>query len=76
MIDVDTLIETFSIMKQYVPGKDRQEAADSLVSVLVDLLSDDDLAELAGSDPHLARSAKEYAIDDNDADSLEDETDD
>lgn len=62
-IEVDVLSETYTILKQYIPQKDRQEAADSLMSVMVDLLSDDELKELSGTDSNLSRAFKEYAGD-------------
>lgn len=60
-IEVDVLIETYTILKQYIPQKDRQEAADNLMSVMVDLLSDDELDEFSGTDAALGRAFKEYA---------------
>ena len=74
-IEVDVLSETYTLLKQYIPQKDRQEAADSLMSVMVDLLSDDELKEFSGTDSSLTRAYKEYATDyDEDDDyNLEDE---
>ena len=69
-IDVEVLSETYAILIQHVPQKDRQEAADSLISVLVDMLGD---SEFGGSDPALKRSLREYAPEDEDADDEEDE---
>ena len=60
-IEVDVLIETYSILKQYIGTKDRQEAADNLMSVLVDMLSDEQLKEFAATDPQLSRALKEYS---------------
>lgn len=62
-IEVEVLSETFAILKQYIPSKDRQEAADNLVSVLVDVLSDEEFRSFADSDNALARAAKEYTVD-------------
>jgi hypothetical protein len=62
-IEVDVLSETYTILKQYIPQKDRQEAADNLMSVVVDLLSDDELKEFSGTDNNLGRAFKEYAGD-------------
>jgi hypothetical protein len=68
-IDVEVVIETYTILKQYVPVKDRQEAADNLMSVLVDLLSDSELKEFGATDAPLARALKEYVQEeDNDYD--------
>ncbi len=65
-IDVEVLNEAYSILKQYVPQKDRQEAADNLMSVMVDMLSDQELKEFSATDSALARAFKEYAGNDDD----------
>ncbi len=67
-IDIEVLNETYTILKQYIPQKDRQEAADNLMSVIVDMLSDSELAEFGAVDSFLSRSLKEYdvSIDDDD----------
>lgn len=74
-LDIDVLIEAYSTLKQYIAPKDRQEAADALTSVLVDLLSDDALKEFATADRYTKASFKEYSSDydeDLDNDSNED----
>lgn len=65
-VELEVLSETYTILKQYIPQKDRQEAADSLMSVMVDLLSDDELKEFSGTDSSLNRAYKEYAADSED----------
>ena len=60
-MDIEVLTEAYSILKQYIPQKDRQEAADNLMSAMTDLLSDQDLKELSGVDSALGRAFKEYA---------------
>jgi hypothetical protein len=72
-IEIEVLIETYTVLKEYVPVKERQGAADTLMSVLVDALSDQDLKELAGVDGYLKRSIQEYQTDDEDADDEYDE---
>ncbi|CAB4129593.1 hypothetical protein UFOVP116_50 [uncultured Caudovirales phage] len=62
-IEVETLTELYSIMKQYIPPKDRLEAADNIISVMVDLLSDQDLVEFSAFDSLLKKAAKDYSID-------------
>ena len=62
-IEIDILVETYTVLKEYVPVKERQGAADTLMSVLVDMLSDPDLKELAGVDSYLKRSYEEYQQD-------------
>jgi hypothetical protein len=62
-IEVDVLGEAYTILKQYIPQKDRQEAADNLMSVMVDMLNDQELKEFGGTDAALGRALKEYAGD-------------
>ena len=67
-IDVDVLSEMYTILKQYIPQKDRQEAADNLMSVMVDMLGDQELKEFGGTDSTLKRALKEYSSGDEDED--------
>jgi len=60
-IDVDVLAEVYSVLKQYIPQKDRQEASDNIMSILVDLLGDKELKEFSGTDAYTKRSFDEYA---------------
>jgi hypothetical protein len=66
-IDVEVLVEAYTIMKSYVPTKDRQECADNLMSVMVDFLSDEELKEFGSTDAFLGRALTEYASDTDDA---------
>jgi hypothetical protein len=59
-IEVEVLNEMYSIVKQYVPTKDRQECADNVMSIMVDMLSDHDLKEFGSSDATLKRAMQEY----------------
>jgi hypothetical protein len=70
-IDVEVLSELYTIMKQYVPSKDRQECADNLMSVMVDMLGDQELKEFGGTDATLKKALKEYTSDDEDHDDEE-----
>jgi hypothetical protein len=70
-IDTELLGEVYSTLKQYIPQKDRQEASDNLMSILVDLLGDIELKEFSGIDSYTKRSYDEYA-----GNSLDDEEDD
>ena len=63
-MDIETLIEVYSTLKQYIPTKDRQEAADNLMSIMVDMLSDQDLQDVSETDSSLARAYKEYVGED------------
>jgi hypothetical protein len=65
-IDVDVLSELYTIMKQYVPSKDRQECADNLMSVMVDMLGDQELTEFGTTDATLKKALKEYVSEDED----------
>jgi uncharacterized protein YqeY len=67
-IDVEVLSEVYTILKQYIPSKDRQEAADNLMSIMVDMLGDQELREFGATDSALKRALKEYAADDEDQD--------
>jgi hypothetical protein len=64
-IEIDTLIETYTILKEYIPAKERQAAADNLVSMLVDTLSDKEIREFGGIDGYTKRSLEEYIGDDD-----------
>ena len=65
-IEVDVLVETYSTLKQYISQKDRQEASDNLMSILVDYLGDKELKEFGGADSYTKRSLEEYAGGDDD----------
>jgi hypothetical protein len=65
-IEVDVLIDTYQTLYQYIPSKDRQEAADHLMSILVDCVSDEELAEIGLVDSYMKRAYKEYTMDDPD----------
>jgi predicted nucleotidyltransferase len=62
-IDVDVLVETYQTLKQYISQKDRQEASDNLMSILVDILGDKELTEFGGTDQYTKKSYQEYAGD-------------
>lgn len=67
-IDVEVLIETYTILKQYIPVKDRQEAVDNLMSVLVDMLNDEELENFGSTDGTTKKAYKEYGVIDEDTD--------
>jgi cytochrome c553 len=60
MIDLETLVTSYTTLKEYIPTKDRQSAADHIMSEMVDLLNDEDLAEFAAVDSYLKHAYKEY----------------
>ena len=72
-IDVEVLSELYTIMKQYIPAKDRQECADNLMSVMVDMLGDQELKEFGGTDATLKRALKEYSTDEDDVEDVDGE---
>lgn len=59
-LDIDVLSEAYTVLKEYIPSKDRQAAADNLMSVLVDVLNDKELKEFGGTDSYTKRSLEEY----------------
>jgi uncharacterized protein YqeY len=67
-IDVEVLSEVYTIMKGYIPAKDRQECADNLMSVIVDMLGDKELKEFGTTDSILKKALKEYVGDDDNND--------
>lgn len=67
-IEVEVLSETYTILKQYIPAKDQQEAADNLMSVMVDYLNDIDLKEFGTTDAKLKKALKEFGADEEDLD--------
>ena len=64
-IDVDVLSEMYTVLKQYIPVKDRQEAADNLMSIMVDMLGDQELKEFGSTDSSLKKALKEYSADED-----------
>ena len=72
-IELDVLSETYTILKQYIPVKDRQEAADNLMSVMVDMLTDEQLKDFGSIDSFLSRALKEYVVEEEDEYQDEDE---
>lgn len=68
-IDVDVLTEAYTIMKEYIPSKERQAASDNLMSMLADSLSERELREFGGTDSYTKRSLEEYVTDEDDSES-------
>lgn len=73
MIDLETLIQTYLTLKEYIPAKDRQAAADNLMSELVDILDEQSVSGVAASDSYLRNAYKEYNPDEDLTDYGEDE---
>ena len=72
-IDVEVLGEAYTILKQYIPQKDRQEAADNLMSIMVDMLGDIELQEFGATDSNLKKALKEYVVEEDNDEYDEDE---
>ena len=71
-IEVDALLETWTICKEYIGSKDRQAAADQLVAALTDhSLSEQEFREFVSSDTHLKRAAADI-LEDEEEDDYED----
>ena len=66
-IEIDTLIETYTILKEYIPTKDRQAAADNLLSVMVDCLNDKELREFGATDSYTKRGLEEFLPEDDES---------
>lgn len=73
MVDLEVLIEAYTVMKEYVPSKDRQAAADQLVSIIADFdISEKDLKEFCSTDKYLQNSIKEYLGESDDDEGYDD----
>lgn len=71
MIDTEILTETYTVIKEYIPAKDRQTAAEHLFGVLTDLdIMEKDLKIFCQSDPYLQRAFEEYFEDEQDDDEV------
>lgn len=69
MIELQVLIESYQILKEYISSKDRQAAADQLVSIIADCdISEKDLKEFCSIDKYLTNACKEYLYDDSNDD--------
>jgi hypothetical protein len=64
-IDTEVLIETYTILKEYIPPKERQAASDNLMSLLADSLSEKELKDFGSTDGYTKRSLEEYVNDED-----------
>ena len=72
MSDIESVREIWSVLKEYIPAKEKQEAADHLIPLLVDMdFPDSDFQSLVKSDRHLEEAAQEYLEEDEDEDDAE-----
>lgn len=77
-IELDALGEVWLTCKEYIAPKDRQAAADHVLSIVADHnIVERDLKAFAGTDSYLKRALKEYLGEDEveEADYDEDEDD-
>ncbi len=65
-IDIDVLINTYTLLKEYIPVKERQAAADHVVGNLSETLADDDLRQFGSIDGYTKRAVDEYLLEDED----------
>lgn len=71
-IETDILSEMWLTTKEYISPKDRQAAADHIISVVADHnITERDLKTFGGTDGYLKRAVEEYL-----GDSADDESDD
>lgn len=67
MLDIDSVREIWNVLNEYIPQKEKQEAADHLIPLLVDLdFTDSEFQSLVKSDRYLEEAAQEYLEDDDD----------
>lgn len=60
-IEIDVVSEVWLTCKEYINPKDRQAAADHLVSVIADHnILERDLIAVGGTDSYLKRAVEEY----------------
>jgi hypothetical protein len=72
-IELDALGEVWLTCKEYINPKDRQAAADHVISVVADHnIVENDLKAFGGTDSYLKRAVEEYLGEEVDADEEED----
>jgi len=72
MSDIESVRGIWNVLKEYIPAKEKQEAADHLISLLVDLdFPDSDFQSLVRSDRHLEDAAQDYLEDEDEDDEKE-----
>jgi hypothetical protein len=72
-IEIDVLGEIWLTTKEYIAAKDRQAAADHVLSVVADHnITERELKSFASTDAYLKRALKEYMGDDEAEDPMYD----
>jgi hypothetical protein len=60
-IEIESLVEVWNTCKEYIPERDRQAAADHILSVIFDYdLTDREVQVFGNSDKYLRSSLKNY----------------
>jgi len=73
-LEVDILGEMWLTCKEYINPKDKQAAADHVISVIADhSITERDLKSFGGTDAYLRRAVEEYLGEDDDAEYADDE---
>lgn len=76
-IELDALGEVWLTCKEYIATKDRQAAADHVISVVADHnIIERDLKAFGGTDSYLKRALKEYLGEDEEEPTYDDEDED
>ena len=75
MNSVDVLIDMYTMLKEYIPAKERQAAADQIMSLVLDSLDDSEIKEFASVDKYLETSYREAVGEFEDDDVNEDDID-
>lgn len=69
MSEIESVREIWNVLKEYIPAKEKQEAADHLIPLIVDMdFPDSEFQSLVRSDRYLEEAASEFLDDDFDDD--------
>jgi len=72
MTDIESVREIWNVLKEYISVKEKQEAADHLIPLLVDMdFPDSEFQSLVRSDRYLEEAAQEYLEDEDEDDEIE-----
>jgi hypothetical protein len=72
--EVDILGDIWLTTKEYIAQKDRQAAADHVISVVADHnITESDLKAFGGTDAYLGRAVKEYLGEDEEDEAIDTE---
>ena len=72
-MNTDIMIATYNVLSSYIPEKERQDAASSLISEIAEHpISERELKSFAASDKYLKIALQEYLCEDAEDDEDED----